>query len=734
MRVLAFLTAILFCTPASAVTDVLEPSDLDPVNQTLQELQAAQEDMAKRLLKLESRDTKPPPPPPPTGGLFEDLAYNAWMRHGPAISSIWSQVDPPLDPLTRGVEGLRATVTQWCGAGFDKAQLKFRKSCGGHRSTGVNWAYGMDISAGTIAWVSPDSRLVGSEMPDSACPYPSEHQTLGDRAGPAAGHWEDGIVTATDGSTLVFPYVLYDCKGPGNRQPGNRVFKLSPDGEWSSSGAGNYTAPSGGISTEPLPDGKILLIGRYFAGIFDPEVMRLVPFKARGKLFEAKGKYAELGAHGNLTEAGTTSDGALRFFHSAYKREISEIHVTKDEDGLWNVGGPREIVGVEASWYTAGMEWLPDHNALMYWGGACVRYILFDGETPETRIGTCPDLDLKLDSKTHIHEGGLQWDPVNKVVYAFGFSSREGLLVFRPPQNLRASTEPPLPPKVDLQAMVDAAEPGDTLALNEPRYTGANLNKDGLTLVCSPGTTISGPIQGKGVLLWNAKDLTLRGCDVPGGHNSDNNLSSVWGEAAGVGGTFENNTFRDSDNGILVSQYASGTYIVRNNTFTNLGAGGRGHAYYGSPMASTSIIEGNLFEKPKGEGHLIKSRSARTEIRDNKIYGNTAVGEPVYSRLIDIPDGGHIVIENNDMRHGKPPGNSDAACIGCEYNARPDKRPGRPVEDNSILITGNTVQGFGPPSMFLNIHSRLPAEVFVDPAQIANDNQISGFKTIVSGR
>ncbi len=656
-------------------------------------------------------------------GLFQGLADNSWGAYGPAISSIWPQIDPPLDPLTAGVEGLNATVTQWCGAGFDKERLKFRKSCGGHRATGYNRVYEMDIPGLTMGWASPDSRLAGPEMPQSSCPYPSEHQTFGERAGPAAGHWGDGIVTATDGSTLFFPSVLYDCKGPGNRQPYKWAFKLSPDGEWSSSGDSNFQTTSGGLTSEPLPDGNILLIGRYYAGIFDPVTMRMVPFKSRGKRFEAKGKYAELVGNGNLTEAGQRPDGALRFFYSGYKQRISEILVRKDDDGLWNVGGPRRVPGVKAAWYTAGMEWLPDQNALMYWGGdQNVRYILFDGEQPEVRVGTYPEIRKPAKNKMHIHEGGLQWDPVNKVVYAFGVLPGDGLFVFRPPKDLRAATTPAPPPRQNLQKLVNAANPGDTLTLNG-RWTGARVKKP-LTIVCEDGATVDGAFaNGQGMFLVETESFTIDGCTMKTKNRSEGTAALFFAH----GGNFKvlNTYIEGFGNGILTSRrgwIGDVNLTVRGSSFVNNGIDTRspGHQiYYGNgggsalkpepdrprrwtqadsdvtgiPMRWSTrlmhggrlLIEDSEFRGQTQGGHGIKSAAQTTIIKRTTIKQGDA---GLAYRAIDYLSGGELILEDVTIvqKYG-PAAGENKDLISFAPEAGPNSYKGWLPEGDSVTIS-----------------------------------------------
>ncbi|MEM9073539.1 MAG: hypothetical protein AAGE52_33925, partial [Myxococcota bacterium] len=73
---------------------------------------------------------------------YATMEENTWRAVGEPISSVWSSLDPPLDPLTRGSTGLRAIVGAWCGAGWDG--WAFVRSCGGHADTGYNRAVRYD--------------------------------------------------------------------------------------------------------------------------------------------------------------------------------------------------------------------------------------------------------------------------------------------------------------------------------------------------------------------------------------------------------------------------------------------------------------------------------------------------------------------------------------------------------------------------------------------------------------
>ena len=711
MRVLAFLAALLFGLPAWAVVDVLEPSDLDPVTQAIEGLKLEQAAQAERLLKLEAKDVPPKPEP---GNPYADLAENAWRHVGPSISSVWADLDPRLDPLTLGRGGLRSIVNQFCGAGWLRKTKSFLRSCGGHSANGYNRAYRYNVEKLTVEWASPDVRLDHPAL-TNACPYPSE---IGPEAGPASNHWYDGIITMPDGNTFFFPETAYDCMGKKNREPA-RVWKLSPEGDWSIA-HDRLPKDVSATATAALPDGKILTLSRHYQAIFDP---------ATGEYVKVD-RYAGLGGFGNLIAAGESEPGVLRFFWFDYNQHLYRILVHKNEDGEWAVGWPVRLVDKVAPWYTSGAVWLPDQQAVMFWnGGRTAKFVLLDREEPEVRVVEYPEIRDPGDSKFHIHESGMQYIPEWDVVVTLGPAHTDGIHVFRPPSDLRAATEPAPPPKLDLQPIVDAAQSGAYIRLEEARYGPALIKTADLTIECAPGTKIEGQRQSQGALVLAAPRFTLRGCEVSAGHNNDNNASAVWGSDGSGGGTFESNHFKDSDNGILTSKKHGGTYVVRNNTFTNLGAGGRGHAFYDSSSRTETIIENNVFQQPKGDGHLIKSRAAKTTIRGNQILGNTEPDQPSYSRLIDLPNGGHIVIEGNTMRHGHPPGNNDAVCIGCEYG---DPRPGSPVEDNSVLIRGNVVEGFGGPSRFLNVNARYPDAVPIDPEQIERDNQITGFGKIVS--
>ncbi len=84
-------------------------------------------------------------------------------------------------------------------------------------------------------------------------------------------------------------------------------------------------------------------------------------------------------------------------------------------------------------------------------------------------------------------------------------------------------------------------------------------------------------------------------------------------------------------------------------------------------------------------GHLVKSRAARTTIEDCKLVG----GEGRYSRELDIPNGGIIILRRNLIEKGPNTDNADSIAVGTE--AIDPSKPGQSLHPTSFEFTQNTV-------------------------------------------
>lgn len=727
MRILSFLIAMLFATSAYAVTDVLEPSDLDPVNQALQELRQIQQDIIKRNdeqdVRLDALEKDPgggdpgngggdppdPNDPNPSAGMVE----NEWRHYGTPITALWSLVDPPLDDLTRGVTGIRATWTQFAGAAFNWPY--WTRAAGGHRATGYGRGYRGNILTGEVEWFTPDYRLNDPRMPASKCPYPSE---LGEKYGAAANHWYGGIVSAGK-EVVLFPDVPYDCKGPGNREPAY-VWKIQENGDWKR--LVKMRPHLDAVAAATLPDDKILTVSRYFSGVFDATVGDWIPFRRGTKDYESTSSYAELGAYGNLYPGGTYEDGSLRFFHGGYHKNIYEIKISKDDDGVWNLGWPKKIVEKAGPWYTGGVVYLPEPwNAIMAWGGGKkAAFYLLDEDPVKKVIAEWPDFREPPEPNPgmHLHAGLMQWVPQWGTVATWGPHHTDGFTLWKPPADLNSISDEAPPPPEEIQPLFDRAKSGEVTIIPAGHYKAGIIRTDGATIQCEPETYIKGTVKGQGGFVVEANNVIIDGCNISSGSNRSLN-AAVWGGGGSHNLTLRNVTLHDSFNGLITCKSCVGTTTVENSRILRNGGSGRGpgHGIYNTQSSSQSrmVIKNTVFEGTQNTGHHLKWRSGFAEIVDNTFL--PANGN--YSRVLDDTAGSQAVITGNTIVHSKPPAlNSEAFCLGCEryVNGAHDV--------SSIVFTGNKISCNGL-SRFIRVHPSA-AEYNLTSEMVANDNEISG--------
>ena len=138
--------------------------------------------------------------------------------------------------------------------------------------------------------------------------------------------------------------------------------------------------------------------------------------------------------------------------------------------------------------------------------------------------------------------------------------------------------------------------------------------------------------------------------------------------------------FRDSQQGILTADNASGSITIDKSTFTRLGTcdgpGGCAHSIYIGDYGALTVTR-SRFEAGRG-GHYLKSRAARITVLDSSFddsRGRTT------NYMIDLPDGATGRIANNWFVQGKDKENYSAF-----ITVAPE---GKEHSSNGLAIVGN---------------------------------------------
>lgn len=199
---------------------------------------------------------------------------------------------------------------------------------------------------------------------------------------------------------------------------------------------------------------------------------------------------------------------------------------------------------------------------------------------------------------------------------------------------------------------IAAAKPGDTVAILPGDYLDcAVVHQNNLTIegrgdaakvVMSDKTC-----AGKGILVIDANDVTVRNMTLARAAVADRNGAGIRAEGGNL--LVDGVRLINNENGILTNADPKATITILNSTFIGNGAcdGACAHGLYVGDVKKL-IVKDSVF-RDTHHAHMIKSRAADTEI-----IGNTIEDGPTgnSSYLIDIPNGGGLLVQNNTMEKG----------------------------------------------------------------------------------
>lgn len=260
---------------------------------------------------------------------------------------------------------------------------------------------------------------------------------------------------------------------------------------------------------------------------------------------------------------------------------------------------------------------------------------------------------------------------------------------------------------------IAAAAPGDTVRIAPGTYRDcAAWSKDNLTIEgVGESTVITREIcQDAGIFVVNAPNATVRNIAFTKAAIDEGNGSGI--RANGLNLIVDSCTFRDNQDGILTANNITATLLVRNSTFERNGAclpnKGCAHGIYAGHIALARIENSRFFNAKIG--HHIKSRARRTEV-----VGNTIEDGPdgTSSYLVDLPNGGSLLMTDNTLEKGPNTQNPTAAItMGEEGGNRP------PAE---VIISGNKFRNDGPHTLFVRNKTQsvvqLSGNVLTGPAK-----------------
>jgi len=194
--------------------------------------------------------------------------------------------------------------------------------------------------------------------------------------------------------------------------------------------------------------------------------------------------------------------------------------------------------------------------------------------------------------------------------------------------------------------------------------------------------------EGKAIFVTTGNDITIRNITFTRARVPDGNGAGIRAEGSNL--TVEKSRFINNENGILAADAPDSTIRILDSEFTRNGKcqNACAHGIYIGSIALLHI-EGTKFFDTR-DGHHVKSRAARTELIGNDIEDGP---NGTSSYLVDISNGGTLIMENNILEKGPHSTNARAAImIGGDDSSR------KPIEltfvNNSFVNVGSAITAF----------------------------------------
>lgn len=164
--------------------------------------------------------------------------------------------------------------------------------------------------------------------------------------------------------------------------------------------------------------------------------------------------------------------------------------------------------------------------------------------------------------------------------------------------------------------------------------------------------------SGKGLFITQGADITIRNLTLTRARVPDANGAGIRAEGANL--TIDHVRFINNQDGILAADSPSSTIRIVNSDFERNGTCEKqcAHGIYINNVGLLHVENSRFYNQH--EGHHIKSRAQRTELIGNTIEDGP---EGTSSYLVDVPNGGALVIANNTMQKGPKATNHGTAIV-----------------------------------------------------------------------
>jgi len=194
---------------------------------------------------------------------------------------------------------------------------------------------------------------------------------------------------------------------------------------------------------------------------------------------------------------------------------------------------------------------------------------------------------------------------------------------------------------------------------------------------------------GKGLLVISGANVTVRNLTLTRVRVPDGNGAGIRAEGNGL--TVDKVKFINNQEGILAG-VKGGTITIKDSEFVKNGncanSGGCAHAIYVGEV-DLLHVEHSKFSNTQ-QGHHIKSRALRTEVINCDIRDGA---DGTASYLVEIPNGGAVVVRDTIMEKGpKAENHSAAISIGAEGVTHPTREI--TIENNTFKNAGDYKTNF----------------------------------------
>jgi hypothetical protein len=215
-----------------------------------------------------------------------------------------------------------------------------------------------------------------------------------------------------------------------------------------------------------------------------------------------------------------------------------------------------------------------------------------------------------------------------------------------------------------------AATAGDIIRIAPGEYTDCAVwRASRLTIEATgDGAVLTGKTcVGKGIFVIDGSDITVRNITFMRAAVPDRNGAGIRAEGRNL--TVEKSRFIDNENGILANANSASTIRIVDSEFRGNGKCDQqcAHGIYVDSMDRLEVEHSRFADQHVG--HHIKSRARHTVLIDNDIVDGP---EGNSSYLVDVPNGGDLLMQGNRLQEGRLSENSDTAvAIGFEGVTHP---------------------------------------------------------------